>query len=78
MADKKKKIERPAVEVAADCGKSQKGPGDEAKGQDKIGMGTSVLSLQCPYCQSGDFVKRGTRKVDNLIISTLVKLIITG
>lgn len=40
--------------------------GDEAKGQDKIGTGTpepgrSVLSLQCPYCQSEDFVKRGTR-----------------
>lgn len=40
--------------------------GDEAKGQDKIGTGMSepgrsVLSLQCPYCNSQDFVKRGTR-----------------
>jgi len=35
--------------------------GDDAKGKGNLGMGTSVLSLQCPYCQSEDFVKRGTR-----------------
>jgi len=24
--------------------------GDDAKGKGNLGMGTSVLSLQCPYC----------------------------
>ena len=57
--------ERPAAEVAVPLPTlpviASKSQGDEAKGQDKVGMGTSVLSLQCPYCQSEDFVKRGTR-----------------
>jgi len=70
MADKKKKPiikkpllkkDRPAVPLPTLPVIASKSQRDEAKGQDKVGIGTSVLSLQCPYCQSQDFVKRGTR-----------------
>jgi len=61
MADKKKILIVPLPTLPVVVSKSQKGQGDDAKGQDKIGAGTSVLTLSCPYCQSKDFVKRGTR-----------------
>ena len=69
--DKKKKIKRPSAErPSADIdrpsgarfqGDMPETAGNIGSGTDNLGMGTSVLSLQCPYCSSEDFVKRGTR-----------------
>ena len=64
----KREIVHPAAEVAPAFGAQSQGDrsamsaGTGAKGEGNIGTGTSVLSLQCPYCASQNFVKRGTRQ----------------
>ena len=70
MADKKQKIvqtkksikhdkilEYPILENAKEISAGDKSVTPEATSE----PGRSVLSLQCPYCNSEDFVKRGTR-----------------
>ena len=67
---------RSAAEIVRPSGKQSLGDGDTAtktsgnfgsgtaKGKDNLGTGTqkSVLSSQCPYCNSKNFVKRGLRQ----------------
>jgi transposase-like protein len=57
MTGKKKKsiIKKPILKKEISAGDESSTP--EATSE----LGRSVLSLQCPYCQSEDFVKRGTR-----------------
>ncbi|MDP2708483.1 MAG: hypothetical protein Q8O93_00300 [bacterium] len=65
----KKKLAVPLPKLRPALGEqSQKGTknatsvGDNAKRQEATSeLGRSVLGLSCPYCQSEDFVKRGTR-----------------
>lgn len=62
-----KPVELPATEVAGALGASPKGDKGileqvpRAQRRTISAAGRSVLSLQCPYCQSQNFVKRGTR-----------------
>ena len=62
------KFKRPSPEVAQSIEPAERSgeAGEEENGRPQassnLGTGESKLAEACPYCKSGDFVKRGKRK----------------